>query len=60
MNCIFLRDMCMFETKKLFVFNKKKVLEELRYCTWYTYANFVKHVVKRMGAQNYEEFWNSL
>jgi hypothetical protein len=36
----------MFEMKKLFVFNKKKVLEELRYWTWYTYANFVNHVVR--------------
>ena len=54
---MYLRDMCMFEMKKLFVCNKKKVLEELRYCTWYTYANFVNHVVKENV--NHEEFWNS-
>ena len=28
--------MCMFEMKKLFVFYKEEVLEELRYCTLYT------------------------
>ena len=60
----------MFEMKKLFVFNKKKVLEELRYCTWFVLWQTLWpslrlcHMCKLCqpcGKENvnHEELWNS-